>query len=573
MERPHLRFCIPPTGDHHLTDRSMQPLHHGPWHLIFNGEIYDYREQRAELESLGHAFVTEGDGEVLLHAWTEWGEQALDRINGMFALAIWHDEERELVLATDPFGEKPLFWARDGERMLFASDIRAILQAAPTLHSPRESGIAPYLGLGLLPPIDESFFAGIARLPGAHVLRWRDSGVSMRRYWTPNSVEVPRDPTTASGELRELLRESIRLRIRADVPVGTSLSGGIDSSTIVALSSEFAGDHRRHAFTARFRGFERDELIYAEAVAQAAGVVRHHTVEPTADDLLADLERLVRDQEEPFGSTSIYAQWCVMRAAREAGVVVLLDGQGADELFGGYLPSVGWVLRARGPAAIGIALARGGVERRLVLNAIGSEKLPRFIARRYRRRVASPYASPEVIEQAVAVEPPEAPGDPQGSLRRELYRQAFHTSMPALLRYADRDSMAFSVEVRLPFLDRRIAEFALSCSPELLYRGGFTKAILRDAGRGIVPSAVLGRREKVGYETPEARWLCTPAWIDRTREVLLDGSARTAGLYDRRAIEADASRGAWRDHAGIWRALNLQLWMTMFDRMASPAIV
>ncbi|HEV2060657.1 MAG TPA: asparagine synthase (glutamine-hydrolyzing), partial [Solirubrobacteraceae bacterium] len=346
-----------------LEERSNQPLHLGRWHLVFNGEIYNYLELREELRLGGRTFVTEGDGEVLLHAWDAWGEGALDRINGMFAFAIWHDERHTLTLAADPFGEKPLYWALEGGQLVFGSDLRAILQAQPGLAQVRDGVIGAYLGLGQMPPVEESFLARVRRLPAAHVLRFGGGRANVARYWTPSRVAVPATYTDAVDALRAELVDSIRLRLRSDVPVGTSLSGGVDSSAIVCLSAELAGEHRRHAFTARFRGYERDEWDFARTVAQTAGVVVHHSVEPTPAGLLEDLDELVRDQEEPFGSLSIYAQWCVMKAAREAGVTVLLDGQGADELFGGYEGIGGWTTRALGLRAMARAAAAGGAPR------------------------------------------------------------------------------------------------------------------------------------------------------------------------------------------------------------------
>jgi asparagine synthase (glutamine-hydrolysing) len=534
-----------------LDERSNQPLHFGPWHLVFNGEIYDYRERRAELQRLGHTFVTEGDGEVLLHAWAEWGEQALDRINGMFAFAIWHSARRELHLCSDPFGEKPVYWCFDGERLAFASDIRAL----PGDRAPRDSVLGPFLARGLMPPIDESFFAGVHRLPGAHRLRFKDGRVDVRRYWTPREVAVPAAYSDAVAALRELLVDSIRLRLRSDVPVGTSLSGGVDSSAVVALAGSLAEDAKRHAFTASFPGYERDEWRFAAQVATSAGVISHHRVTPEIDELADDLDALVRDQEEPFGSLSIYAQWRVNRAAREAGVTVLLDGQGGDELFGGYDGITGWAVRARGPRATARALL--GPHRNEVLTSFGAERLPAAAAHRHRRGLASPYAAQEVIEAAVRVPAPRIDG--RSPLRRELLRQSFHTSLPQLLRYADRDSMAHSREVRLPLLDRRIAEFALSAPPEFLVGGGVRKRILRDAVRDVVPDAVLARRDKIGFEPPHARWLSSLR--DRAADVLLDGGARSRGLYDTAAIEADVRAGRWRDPAALWHALNLELWL------------
>jgi asparagine synthase (glutamine-hydrolysing) len=546
-----------------LHERSSQPQHLGPLHLTFNGELYNYRELRDELRRLGHEFQTEGDVEVLLHAWAEWGDAALDRCNGMFAFALWDDRERRLVLASDPFGEKPLYYARRGRRLIWASELKALFHDPDVVPAQDDLAVALFLSRGPAPTTGRSFFHGIDRLPAAHVLEWRDGALSLRRYWRPARVEVPSRYDDAVAALRELVVDSIRLRLRSDVPVGTSLSGGIDSSTVVALSAELAGDHTRHAFTARFPGFERDEWRYADAVARAAGVAEHHAVEPSADDLLADLETLVADHEEPVGSLSIYAQWRVMRASSEAGVVVLLDGQGGDELFGGYLASLGWVLRSLRSRELGRELRTEPRLARELAMALAVDHLPGPLRRPWRLRIATPYASDAIVRAVRRIDPVDdtAWRGARGPLRRQLLVQTFETILPSLLRYADRSSMAWGREVRLPYLDRRIAEFALSLPAEFVYRRGVTKRILRDAGRGVVPAAVLGRRDKVGYEPPQRTWLNEPALRRRIGDVLLDPGARARGLYDPAAIEEDLATGAWRDVDGIWRALNVELWL------------
>jgi asparagine synthase (glutamine-hydrolysing) len=546
-----------------LDHRSDQPLDLGPWHLVFNGEIYNYRELREQLQGLGHRFVTEGDGEVLLHAWDEWEEAALDRVNGMFAVALWHEERRELVCARDPFGEKPLYWARLDTGIVFASEIAALLAARPELNVASPEALAPFLGLSDMPAVSETFFANIEQLPAAHFLRVRDGCAVAHRYWRPQPVEVPTQYEEAASDLRELLTDSIRLRLRSDVPVGTSLSGGIDSSAVVGLASRIAGEHRRHAFTARFPGFPRDEWRYAQAVAGSAGVTQHHEVLPTADDLLADLADVIGCQGEPFGSASIYAQWRVMRSARDAGITVLLDGQGADELFGGYPSALGWALRSQGMAGVARGLLSRTERANLVLAMEGERiRAPMLFVSAFRRRQTTPYASREVRETVARRPRLLTPSDGfRTPLARELLRQTFHTSLPDLLRYADRNSMAHSREVRLPFLDRRIAEFALSLPAKFLYRRGVTKAVLREAVRGIVPAEVLARRDKVGFEPPQATWFAEPAFLSTISDVLLDRTARTRGLYDAAAIELDLSSGRWRDPGGIWRALNLELWL------------
>jgi len=545
-----------------LHERSNQPLHLGSLHLVFNGEVYNYKELRDELRGLGHAFETEGDAEVLLHAWAEWGEAALDRLNAMFAFAIWDDASGTLTLASDPFGEKPLYYAARGGRIVFASEIKALLLDPEVSAAPNELAVSEFLTRDALPPVEASFFAGIERLPAAHVLTFRDGRASVRRYWEPAPVEAPAAYDDAVAELRALLVDSIRLRLRSDVPVGTSLSGGIDSSTIVMLSSELAGDHTRHAFTARFPGWERDEWAYADEVARRAGVVEHHATEPTVEEVLADLPELVLDHEEPVGSLSIYAQWRVMQLAKSAGVTVLLDGQGGDELFGGYPATLGWVLRS-GPRRELVGALSDGAARRAFVDSLGYDYLPDALRRAYRRRAASPYVSADRTAEAAAapIEPP-TPWFRRGTpLQRQLVTQSFETSLPGLLRYADRSSMAWSREVRLPYLDRRIAELAFSLPAEFDHRDGVSKRILRDVGRGLVPDSVLDRRDKVGFEPPQKAWLQDERFRAFAGDVLLDSRARGRGLYDTEAIEQDLGRGTWRDQAALWRALNVELWL------------
>jgi asparagine synthase (glutamine-hydrolysing) len=556
-----------------LHERSNQPLMLGPWRLVMNGEIYNYVELRDELRGHGHKFVTEGDGEVLVHAWDEWGEGALDRVNGMFAFAIWNEDDRELTLVCDPFGEKPLYWSEGGGLLVFASDIPAILEVRPELAAARAEAVAPFLAFGQTPPIDMSFFAGIRRLPGSHLLRWSDGRTEVRRYWTPQQVQVPQSFGDAAAELRELLRDSVRLRLRSDVPVGTSLSGGVDSSAVVTICAELAGDHTRHAFTASFPGFARDETPFAKTVAAVAGVVEHHVVAPTIAEVFGDLDAVVRDQQEPFGSLSIYAQWRVMRAARDAGIVVLLDGQGADELFAGYEGvNAGWALRSLPPGAVIREVARGGFGAYDIAYAALAGRLPDAVSRRLRLRAMSPYVAGEIraaSEHAARVA--DLDGARSSPLVRELLLQTFHTSLPALLRYADRDSMAHSREVRLPFLDRRVAEFALSVPTTFIYSRGVTKRVLREAMRGIVPDVVLDRRDKIGFEPPQGAWLSSPEGMALARDILLDDGARSRGLYNLASISDDLRKGSWRDHNAIWRAISVELWLRAFVRAPAGA--
>jgi asparagine synthase (glutamine-hydrolysing) len=537
-------------------------------HLVFNGEIYNYRELREELRGAGHRFATEGDAEVLLQCWARWREDALDRLNGMFAFAVWDDRDRTLTLASDPFGEKPVYYAVDGDRLAFGSRLAAIALGRARPPAPDLSAVAGYLGRGAMPDVHDSFVAGVRRLPAAHALRWSAGKVEVRRYWTPVRQDAPRRYDDAVGALRELLERSVRLRLRSDVPVGTSLSGGVDSSAVAALVGAAGPEQTRHSFTARFPGFERDEWHYAAEAAQSAGVAEHHSAEPTASELARDLRALVADHEEPVISSSVYAQWRVMQRAKEVGITVLLDGQGGDELFAGYPQTEGYVLRSigrrralrqlverpRAGAAVVGSLALDAARR----TAVGH----RAAALHRRRRLASPYASATMVQAAVEQEPAlqslDAGFDP---LRSELLLQGFRTVLPQLLRYADRSSMAHSREVRLPLLDRRIAEFAYSLPAAFLHDGMRPKRVLRDAVADLVPSRILGRTDKVGFDTPQRAWLTAPELRALIQDVLLDPSALASELYDSKAIEADLAAGTWHDPDAIWRALNGELWL------------
>jgi asparagine synthase (glutamine-hydrolysing) len=557
-----------------LHERANQPMHLGHWHLTYNGEIYNHRELREDLEARGHQFHTTGDTEVLLHAWAQWGELALERLNGMFAFAVWSTLDHSLTLAVDPFGEKPLFyWSGDG-RLVFASDMKALLQHPEVPCRADEVTVTSFLARGGARPAPErTFLAGVQRLPAAHVLRWWDGQTRLRRYWAPAPVEVPVDYATAVDRYGELLVDSIRLRLRSDVPVGTSLSGGLDSSAIVGIVGGLAREWPRHAFTARFPHHPRDEWRYAAAVAERSNVECHHAVVPSAQELLQDLDRFQDDHQEPVGSCSVYAQWRVMQTAREAGITVLLDGQGNDEILGGYGDASGFALRSGGPSWLLENVLREPRSLKSLARSVGSDHLPGPLKRSYLRRNSTPYASQEVaIAGARNAARPWVRPRGEDPFRRYLLRETFDTGLPVLLLYADRSSMAHSREVRLPFLDRRIVEYSMSVPSAFAFGAGYSKRLLRDALSTLLPAEVLWRRDKVGFEPPQERWLHDAGMRARIAEVLLDDRARGRGLYDLQRVEDDYRSGAWRDHYGIWRALSTELWLRSLERQRVPAV-
>lgn len=460
------------------------PLAERYW-LTYNGEVYNFRELRAELETLGHRFTTQTDSEVLLHSYQQWGPDAVTRWNGMWALAIWDAQEHTLFLSRDRLGVKPLYLTEMGQTIAFASEIKALLAHPDLVKTPNPTTIADFLHRGLQDHTAETFFAGIEQLhPGHWRLYRQDGSVTQARFWQIDPANKrPIGFAEATEEFRSLFTDAVRLRLLSDVPVGTCLSGGLDSSAIVAVMSELAGSDRVKTFSARFAEPEWDEGRYIEIVRTATGAVGHD-IYPDVDGFLADLEPLLRHQDEPFASMSIFAQWCVMRKAREAGVTVLLDGQGSDEQLAGYgFWGAHWaILLGQGRLA---ALWRSWQDRRAIAGrSLGAEMASTLGG--FRQHGTAGFDRLDGI----------------------LHDYLTRSRLPALLHWEDRNSMAFGREARVPFLDYRLVEFTFSLPDEHKLRDGWDKAVLRQSG--LLPDAIARRRDKMGFVTPQSAWLSGP---------------------------------------------------------------
>jgi asparagine synthase (glutamine-hydrolysing) len=560
-----------------------QPMTYGPFTITYNGEIYNYLELRAELEQLGHRFVSQSDTEVVLHAYAEWKGSCLERFNGMFAFAIWDDHAGELFAARDRFGERPFFYTTVGTSFIFASELKSLFEYPGLRPEPNNSAIFRFLAFAQLTMPEESFFTNIKRLPAAHSLRWNSRTISVSRYFALSRDELSIPYEAAVEEFRELFRDSVRLRLRSDVPVGSSLSGGVDSSSIVSMVSKVSPDQRRMSFSARFRGFHLDEGRFIDDVVRCANV-ESHAVFPTDSDLADDLEALVYCQEEPFTSSSIYAQWRVMKLANAHGIKVLLDGQGADELLGGY-PAYStsfFMSSVRERPTTFLREITGwrskhGLQRSRVLGglwmggypAIAAPAVERLAARMYRRDVAM--VNPEFAHaHANMWHPPRHSG--LDSFRAALLTTQQVSILPGLLRYADRNAMAHSVEVRLPYLDHRLADFAFRLPASYKIHNGVTKRILRDAVADLLPESVSSRVDKVGFVTPEAQWM-RGGFRELMADVIHSHRFRQRAVFAPRAVEQ-----LWREHesglhdhsSATWRALVLELWFEAFlDRESS----
>jgi len=555
-----------------LSDAAAQPMRSPSGaEIVYNGEIYNYIELRTELKALGVNFQTESDTEVLLAAYDEWGTACLEHLNGMFAFALYDPRRRMLFAARDRFGEKPFYYHRtpDG-RFVFASEIKALLAHPNVPCRPQMRSIFRFLRYKETDRDPETFFEEIWALPPAHFLTLSvdDGRVELHRYWALADTPIDLSPRAELVErYRDLLADSIRIRLRSDVPIGSSLSGGLDSSAIVGYIARACGVEHQHTFSARFPGHALDEGRY---IGDVVAFTRAEGYEVVAVPDAAALARTAWHQEQPFLSLSIFAQWSVMRLAREAGVKVLLDGQGADETLGGYHFYLGahyrelfrrgrWVRLAREVSAYA---DQNGLRR---LGALSYYALPVEVARQAKRFVPARGVAREFA--AVHGGMQEAlPRIYRDELRQALYASATSTMLPSLLRYADRNSMAFSREVRLPYLDHRLAEFAFRLPSEMRLHGATTKLILRDAMREYLPGSVRARLDKIGYAPPQRAWLLGPL-CDFVGDLLDD--RRTA---DRPWTDAMQVRGAWaaflggdpRPESEVLRAVSLELWSRQY---------
>ena len=586
-----------------LSDSGLQPMasHDRRQWIVYNGEIYNYLELRIELHALGHAFHSDSDTEVLLAAYREWGTACLSRFNGMWAFALWDADRNQLFCARDRFGVKPLYYAHGPDWFVFGSEIKALLAHPRVPRAPNDAIVFDYLSQRLVDHTNETFFAGIHALPGAHSLTYRPgSQPVIQRYWDVRpAFELETSPaaeTAAIEKFRDLFDDAVRVRLRADVPIGTCLSGGVDSSSIVVnanrlmfdelhLDPALVGDRQR-TFTACFEDPRIDERKFVDAVIAVTGASTHR-VFPSGERLWQEMPALVAQMDEPFHSTSQYSQYNVMRLVRESGVTVTLDGQGADELMAGYpgyhgvffatLLRAGKLLAAARTLRANVQMSqRGRSAADLVLRA-GYGLLPTAITTPIRTRLA-PFLSsrspegrslqvlrPELRErfEARRIGWIEERAASMHDLGKKLYDDVFKFSLPCLLRYADRNSMAFSIESRMPLLDYRLVEHIFSLPLSLIMRDGWTKWIFRRSQEGRLPPIVQWRKDKLGFVTPEGLWLKQ----GRTQIAdVLNGELASSRYLDATRLRAelggylnDINESAF--YSDVFRWYVLELWM------------
>jgi asparagine synthase (glutamine-hydrolysing) len=557
-----------------LTDGGRQPFASevGSLQLLHNGEIFNYVELRRDLQALGHRFRSETDTEVVLHAYAQWGDDCVERFNGMWAFALWDSDRRRLFCSRDRFGIKPFAYRWDGSRLVFASEPQAILADPRTRAEPNLAAVADFLEQGYTDHRGETFFAGIDQLLPGHNLIVDEHGLHVGPWWRLEPADVPTDPI---GTFREMFVDSVRLRLRSDVPLGTALSGGLDSSAVAVaidylLRTEVEGaravGERQETFTVYFDDEGHDERPYADAVGRT---IRSRPHPITFDDrqLLEILPSVVRSHGEPFGSTSIVAQWFVMRAAATAGLTVMLDGQGGDEILAGYQPATrayrhADLLAAGRLPTLARELAAAGERPFAAARSLATPFLPNRArwALRGRRDGAKNLRGRALPHSTPAIELPAAKFPDR--LRTQYHRILSRYGLPELLRYEDRNTMAHSLEGRVPFLDHRLVELAYGLPAEQLVEGGLTKRVLREALHDLLPPEVRDRRDKLGFVTPERRFM-NGALGQHARRVFGERRSRDRGLVDVDETLRWIAAGKTGSFA-LWRALSVELWARTF---------
>lgn len=513
----HRRLCIID-----LSEAGAQPMHYlNRYTIVYNGEIYNYIEIKETLQKQGYSFVSHSDTEVILAAYDYWKEKCLQQFDGMFAFAIWDNVEKKLFAARDRFGEKPFLYHFDqNNNFLFASEMKA-LWAVGIEKEMNNSMLLNYISLGWVQnPVDsmETFYSGIFQLPHASYLIFSlyENDLSINRYWDiDKEKKIDISAENAIEQFALLFTTSVNRRLRSDVAVGTSLSGGLDSSSVVATIKKISHGANLSSFSAIFPNFEKDESKYINEVKTQFNL-KSFTTTPTAEGFINDFEKLCYHQEEPFGSASIYAQFKVFELAKQNDVTVLLDGQGADETLAGYSKYIHWFLQELFTSRVHVfqqqkkSLAQNNIPFEWGLKNYIAALLPAQTASQLQKKSLSLLLNNRDIKRDFI----EAFVDREimfkpivTRLNDILYFNTMQFGLQELLRYADRNSMAHSREVRLPFLSHELVEFIFSLPAELKINNGFTKNILRKTMQHSLPDSIVWRKDKVGFEPPQKKWM------------------------------------------------------------------
>lgn len=552
----------------------------GQYTISYNGEIYNYLDLRKDLEAAGCVFQTQSDTEVALLAYKTWGKKAFDKFNGMFAIALHDKTKNELILARDHFGIKPLYVARiDKHGVLFASEIKPLLATGLVEKKPNDRIVYRYLRFRIHDNERETFFQGIERLLPGEMMVIDQHGKVEREMFTDLPKELlqlaheKKAYSSAETETyREKLIEAVRLRLQSEVPVGTSLSGGLDSSAVVAIIAELLEKNkddtsiasvgtRQNTFSAVFPKSINDEEKYVdELIATHKQVISAHKIQPTADTFAKDLQDFIRTQEEPTISSGPYAQYKVMEEATKH-VTVLLDGQGADEMMAGYIPYYFVYLRQLKKDGQYLKWFGEYLSSLDVFFRLGRFKLQDKL--HFRKDIP---VTTLLKDSFVATHKHEAFTTINDDLKARLVEDLFQNSLQSLLRYEDRNTMRFGLEGRVPFLDKEVVKYLFSLGDDAIIHHGWNKRILRDATRELLPDSINCRRNKIGFTTPEDEWFMRLK--NRFYGIFLSEEFANRPYFDQEAVlHAFEGYIQGKNAASsmlFWRLLNVELWLREF---------
>ncbi len=555
-----------------LSEEANQPFEYGDYVIVFNGEIYNYIEIREILCKKGYPFRTGSDTEVLVAAYQEWGNKCVDYFIGMWAFAIWDKPRKILFCSRDRFGIKPFSYLLTGNRLYFASEIKALKETPGFSSKLNENHIARSLQLGWIVYKDETYFETLMNLPAAHNLIFDGKNLSIDQYWNINLYEENHSrPSEREEHFLHLFTDSIRLQLRSDVKLGTCLSGGIDSSSIASTISHLSGNQSLDAFTIFYDQHKGiDERPWAREVVKKYPNINWHTFTPENHEILEAYKQIHRFSDTPLDGSSHISQYFVMRLAAQNKVKVLLDGQGSDEYLAGYMHSFDRLI-GQHLSNLNIREALSTLFWHKRLHKLTSPDLAYVMAKSIIASFSTEqgfysYAFKNKEEQVFQKKFTDVPFllngvEYKNSFSHYLYQQVFTATLPTLLHFEDRNSMAFGIESRVPFLDHRLVSYAFSLPNIDKIKEGETKQILRKSLNGILPDSIRNRQDKKGFVTPgESKWLKEPL-----KELLNVNFIDFPFIDQKKVLKiVENYKKDGSNEKMVWRLVSLNHWLQTF---------
>ena len=538
----HRRLAIIDTAH-----RSDQPMNRSHLHLVFNGMIYNYVEIREELIALGESFLTESDTEVIIVAYETWGIEAFQKFNGMWAIILYDEQENKIIASRDRFGIKPLYYTTINNKIYFASEIKAftIIEGwKPKINHPR---LLEYLAFNMTDHTNETMFDKVYQLPKSHhaIIHLTTQKMSIVRYY-----DIKNNKPNDGSEFSELLSNAIKIRTRTDVPLATTLSGGLDSSSIVALMAHKI-NLKPETFTLAYPNHKLDESQYALLVNEKYNIP-YKLISTTEEYLKKHIDNLVYSQDEPFTGATVMAQSNIYENIQLKGYKVVLGGQGGDEILCGYDKfSIGYFKEKVKRNPIQALKELYHFQKLKSFGIVDAIQSIIFYERNKKKKDISwyPLTTNQTTKRYVR--------NKENNIFEMSYNLLFGLGLSALLRYEDRNSMSYGVESRLPFMDYRLVEYCLNMSSDLKLKKGITKTILRETMNGIVPEGIINRKDKMGFVTPQNEWMNdNKDFYLKLASEALDNMP----FVNREELEVKINI----DNNLLWRVINTGKWINKF---------